>query len=83
MKNAAQLGAAGLAAGVVLNATAAQAAVPAGAVASGAGEVAAAHEPFVVHVQDAAAGALDFYHGERHYQVTDRELAAAILRHAR
>jgi hypothetical protein len=37
----------------------------------------------VVRVTGAATGEMDVFHGDQHRQVTDRELAAALLRHAR
>ncbi|WP_433888959.1 hypothetical protein [Streptomyces sp. CA-111067] len=88
MKGAAQLGAAGIAGGLVLNATSASAAAPAQAApaqaAARTGEAARLpHEPLVVRVTDAATGEMDVFHGDQHRQVTDRELAAALLRHAR
>ena len=39
--------------------------------------------PLVVHVRDADAGLMDVFHGERHHEVRDPALAAAILRHLR
>ncbi|NEB95815.1 hypothetical protein [Streptomyces bauhiniae] len=86
MRGATQLGLAGLAAGVVLGAAEpAMAAAPRldEAVAQAPAEAAGPHEPLVVHVRNASKGELDFFHGERHHHVVDRELAAALLRHTR
>ncbi|MFR9800505.1 hypothetical protein ACL02U_32100 [Streptomyces sp. MS06] len=84
MRGATHLGLAGLAAGAVLGAAEpALAAAPRrdGAAAEAAAEAAGPHEPLVVHVRDAAKGEMDFFHGERHHHVTDRALAADLLRH--
>ncbi|MFJ6662932.1 hypothetical protein [Streptomyces sp. NPDC091383] len=86
MRGATQLGLAGLAAGVVLGAAEPAMAAPPRlneAVAQVPAEAAGSHEPLVVHVRDASKGELDFFHGERHHRVVDRELAAALLRHTR
>lgn len=84
MRNAAQLGVAGIAAGVVLNATNAFAAEPAAVpTTSAAAAIPASHEPLMAHVRDASTGELDVFHGDQHRRVIDRELAAALLRYAR
>lgn len=84
MRGATGLGFAGLAAGAVLGA-----AEPAVAAAPGPDEMvtgtppeaAGPHEPLVVHVRDASKGELDFFQGDRHRRVVDRDLTAALLRH--
>ncbi|MEY9964358.1 putative glutamine amidotransferase [Streptacidiphilus sp. MAP12-16] len=88
IRNAAGAGAAGLAAGVLLNAAAgtAQAAEPRSAEPSfesrpGERPVTSA-ETLIVHVRDAKTGELDIYHGHQHRVVRDRKLAAALLRAA-
>ncbi len=84
MRNAAGMGAAGIAAGVLLTAGPASAAEPAAPAAGAkAGQAPVSQEPLVVHVRDAATGELDLYQGERHRRVVDRDLAAALARHAR
>ena len=87
IKNAAGAGAAGLAAGVLLNAAAgsAQAAEPSPeelseqAAAAGAADAAG---PLIIHVRDTRTGEIDIFHGEEHRSVQDRKLAAALLRAA-
>jgi len=82
IRNAAGAGAAGLAAGLLLNASAgsAQAAEPDQG--SHGARPEAAHdrqETLIVHVRDARSGELDIFHGQRHHRVLDRKLAAALL----
>jgi hypothetical protein len=84
MRNAAGLGVAGIAAGVLLGGAApASAAAPAAAAPGKPAEATAPAEPLVVHVRDVAAGRLDLYRGEEHREVVDPALAAALARHAR
>jgi hypothetical protein len=89
MKNAGRIGAAGIAAGVVFGAgTATAAAAEPAAVKTepdprAVEEAATPQEPLMVRVSDAARGELDFFHGEQHHRVVDRELVRALLRHAR
>ena len=44
---------------------------------------AASKEAIVVHVRDAAAGKIDVFHGTEEVHVTDRDLAARIVRATR
>ncbi|GHB30864.1 hypothetical protein GCM10010331_16590 [Streptomyces xanthochromogenes] len=86
MRGATQVGLAALAAGAVLSVAEPAQAAPSHGVVPMAEEHAGAvgpHEPLVVHVRDASTGEMDFYHGDQHRPVHDRELAAALLRHAR
>ena len=87
IRNAAGAGAVGLAAGALLSGTAGTAAAaprqadPAAALTPE--HLAGAAEPLIVHVRDADTGALDVFHGERHRQVLDPALAAALRDAAR
>lgn len=84
IRNAAGAGAAGLAAGVLLNAATG---IAAAADRTSAQDLSAAPanaaDSLIVHVRDARTGALDVFHGHRHIAVTDPALAAALLRAAR
>ena len=87
IRNAAGVGAAGLAAGVVLNAATGIAAAADQESAHSAAEhpaaVPDADDTLIVHVRDARTGAIDVFHGHRHRALTDPALAAALLRAAR
>jgi len=89
IRNAAGAGAAGLAAGVLLNAAPASAATPGRAepdaapgAAAAAGQRAAVTEPLIVRLPAAGSDALDIFHGEEHRQVHDAGLAAALRKAA-
>jgi hypothetical protein len=85
LRGAAGLGA-GLAAGVLMAASAGTAsASTASADTAQAGEGAAPRhdEPIVAHVHDARTGVVDLYTGTRHIRFTDPRLAASLARAAR
>lgn len=85
IRNAAGVGAAGLAAGVLINtATGSAAAAEPQNTPAHSPEQAAPQtgETLIVHVRDTRTGDLDVFHGDQHRSVTDRELAAALLRAA-
>jgi len=88
IRNAAGAGAAGLAAGVLLNASAASAATPGRAepaaqpAAAEPDRRAAVAEPLIVRLPAAGSDALDIFHGEEHRQVHDADLAAALRKAA-
>ena len=83
LRGAAGLGAAGLAAGLMVNSVATPAAAatsptadeePAAPVAGG--------EPMVAHVRDARTGEVDLFIGTRHVRFTDPQLAARLAKAA-
>ncbi len=78
VKAAAQIGAAGLATGVVLGGVTGTAAAAAPDRADTAPT--ADHGPVVVQVRDARTGELEVFHGQEHHRVHDPALAAAIMR---
>lgn len=85
MRQAAAVGAAGLAATLVTGAGSATAAPDAAADAAPAGQPSGAtvpdhDEPMIVHVRDLRSGRLDVYRGERHQRIQDPQLAAALAR---
>jgi hypothetical protein len=80
LRGAAGLGAAGVAAGLLFEGTAAAAAVPADH--RDATHVPSADDPVVAHVRDAHTGDIDLFVGTRHVQFRDHELAARIARAA-
>jgi hypothetical protein len=81
MRNAAGVGAAGLAAGILLNAAAgtAEAAAPERAPHGTRPGKAGGEETLIVHVRDSRTGELDLFHGHRHHRVYDPKLSAALL----
>ncbi|PYC79504.1 hypothetical protein C7C46_14155 [Streptomyces tateyamensis] len=80
MRQAAAIGAAGLA--VTLAGGAAPAAADDGrSEDQPAGPAPVDHfEPMIVHLRDARTGRLDLFSGDRHHRVQDPELAAALVR---
>lgn len=87
IRGAAGLGAAGLAAGLVVSSAPA-----AGAATVPAKQSAATHDPatsqtdtqpVVAHVRDASTGEIDLYVGTRHVQLTDPQLASRLTNAAR
>lgn len=84
MRQAAAVGAAGLAVSLVAGAGSGAAAAG-NADRSPAGEQVPApatehDEPMIVHVRDARTGRLDLFSGEKHHAVQDPALAAALVR---
>ena len=83
IRSAAGLGAAGLAAGLMVNsAITPAAAATAPTVGAPAGQPAAAGEPMVAHVRDASTGEVDLFVGTRHVRFTDPQLAARLAKAA-
>ncbi|MER7674025.1 hypothetical protein ABTY61_36980 [Kitasatospora sp. NPDC096128] len=82
MRQAAAVGAAGLAATLVTGAGAGTAAAADDAPAADPhrAPVPDHDEPMIVHVRDIRSGHLDVYSGERHQRVQDPALAAALAR---
>ncbi|MER8104865.1 hypothetical protein [Kitasatospora sp. NPDC094016] len=82
MRQAAAVGAAGLAATMATGAgTGSAAAAETAPVADAHHTSVPAHdEPMIVHVRDIRSGHLDLYSGERHRRVQDPVLAAALAR---
>jgi hypothetical protein len=88
LRNVAGLGAATIAAGLLVDAMAspaAAAAAPAAApnAANAPDEAVAAGEPMVAHVRDARTGEVDLFVGTRHIRFTDPQLAARLAHAAR
>jgi hypothetical protein len=84
LRGAAGLGVAGLAAGFLVDRTAAPANAATAAAREPAHAQAPAHdEPLIVHVHDARTGAVDLFTGTRHVRFTDPQLAARRARAAR
>jgi hypothetical protein len=82
LRVAAGAGAAGIAAstlGSVVGGVAARASTMAGQHAGHAPGAAAAAEPLVLHVRDAASGEIDIFHGTTLTRVRDKDLAARIV----
>lgn len=81
IRNTAGVGAAGLAAGVLLSAGAGPAqAAEVHTAEPAANEHAPAHtETLIVHVLDARTGELEIHHGKAHRTVYDRKLTSALL----
>ncbi|MFJ7244415.1 hypothetical protein ACIQWA_07160 [Kitasatospora sp. NPDC098652] len=82
MRQAAAVGAAGLAATIVTGAGTGTAAAAETAPAADAHQapVPDHDEPMIVHVRDLRTGHLDLFSGERHQRVQDPALAAALAR---
>ncbi|MFE9423699.1 hypothetical protein ACFYNO_12145 [Kitasatospora sp. NPDC006697] len=82
MRQAAAVGAAGLAATVITGAGPATAVTADTAPATDPhhAPVPAHDEPVIVHVRDLRSGSLDLFSGERHHRVQDPALAAALAR---
>ncbi|GAA1991257.1 hypothetical protein [Kitasatospora viridis] len=81
MRQAAAVGAAGLASTLVTGATPANAATTAATATTAAeGPAPTLDEPMVVHLRDVRSGHLDLFSGERHQRIQDPELAAALVR---
>ncbi|WP_369184937.1 hypothetical protein [Streptomyces sp. Y1] len=81
MRQAAAVGAAGLAATLVTGAAPASAATgTAHDESTGHGTAPGHDEPMIVHVRDVRSGHLDLFSGERHHRVQDPALAAALAR---
>ncbi|MFJ7281026.1 hypothetical protein [Kitasatospora sp. NPDC098663] len=80
MRQAAAVGAAGLAATVITGAGTAAAAETAPVPESRHAPVPDHDEPMIVHVRDLRSGHLDLFSGEHHQRVQDPVLAAALAR---
>jgi hypothetical protein len=83
LRSAAGLGAAGVAAGLMFDATAGTASAAQPPMPEGGHPIPANGEPLVAHVHDARTGDVDFYAGERHVRVHNPALAHALAHAAK